>query len=162
MFDYVLPGFVLFCTRKILLLKKERLNESALYIVLSSAVIKTFVDFCVSMAHFSISGDALHFSYILTAVIVGIAEYILRRSVWFSDFTQKYLSISPSPNVWVRTIGTDGKTFVVVHTLSGHTLCGLPVYYGDDYIALAVYDIDEKDARKEGDLVTVYGACKEH
>lgn len=154
-FDYILPGFAFFYMRKILFLKKETVNESVLYIVLCGAIIKTIVDFCISLFAVSVGTQWIHILYILTPVIWCFSEYFFRKSTYIYRFCSERFGISTVPNVWLRTLGIDGLTVVKIHTKSGHEILGNPEHYDDDFIVLKNYVIDDIDEPKDGSLASV-------
>lgn len=82
--------------------------------------------------------------YIALAIVASISEYKLRRSSKISAFFSNHFGIAARPNVWLRFIGTDGKTYASITTDTGDKISGSPQFISDDYIAMTKYAIEDK------------------
>ena len=68
-----------------------------------------------------------------------------------SAFFSSCFGIAARPNVWLRFIGTDGKTYISITTDTGEKICGSPQFINDEYIVLMSYSIESKMTSNKND-----------
>lgn len=154
LFDYVIPGFIFFGVRRTFFPEKKTMEKSILYIIVCSAIIKTLIDAFISilpngqiiLQKFS---NPIRAVYIVVAIAVSVAEYVLRRIPKVSAILSNHLGIAARPNVWLRFIGTDGKTYLTVTTDTGEKIFGSPQFINEDYIVLMPYIIEGSGNSKQ-------------
>ena len=143
-----------FIIRDSFISEKRSIEKSILYIVVCSAIVKVITDAIISLLP---SGNVvlqqyvnlIRIIYILLAIVVSFIEYKLRRSSKVSAFLSNHFGIAARPNVWLRFIGTDGKTYVSITTDTGDKIFGSPQFISDDYVAMTKYGIEDKDGNRK-------------
>ena len=134
--------------------EKRSIEKSILYVVICSAIVKAITDAAISLLP-SVNTvlqqheNLISIIYILLAISASIVEYKLRRSSKVSAFFSNHFGIAARPNVWLRFIGTDGKTNIAITTDTGDKIFGSPQFINDDYIAMMPYMIENENGNKD-------------